>query len=284
MCIAILNKSGIVPESHIRTSFANNPDGAGMAWIENGSIKVFKTMKDVDKLASLYLSIRNDNDSPIVLHFRIGTHGKKDISNVHPFHINSDMIMVHNGIVDSPVIDKQKSDTFHLSLFLSNLSTYRNLIDTNSIEYGFADTICAGYSKLIFMDNDGRTSIVSEDKGHWIDQTWYSNRTYNDRDMIDIGGKSIKKGSSLNGYEKYASYESYSHWYDDQDSSSLIDAYNLYYDDDPDEALELFCEDNSLPISYVDSSGVISWDDTDTWDIDNWIEYDGKLHYMGSNV
>jgi len=284
MCIAILNQSGIISESIIRTCADNNPDGMGMAWIEAGTIKTFKSMKDIDKLIGLYQAIRADNEFPIMLHFRIGTHGKKDISNVHPFHIGENMVMCHNGIVDAPILQPDKSDTFHLSLFLSKLRTIENLIDVNSIEFLFTETYCGDYSKLIFLDNDGRFSIANEDLGHWIGETWYSNRTDLSSDSIDIGGKSSKKGRKFDSFDF--------DWRSDRDNSYSFDTldddsdYSDLYDDEDDSALMIkyFCESFGVDADKIDHSGVDDWNDEDTWDIDNWIDFDGKLTYIGAFI
>lgn len=282
MCIAIFNNNGFIPESHIRESFANNPDGAGMAWVEDDKISVFKTMNDINGLIKLYNSIRSVNQLPIVLHFRIGTQGIKDISNVHPFYINEDMIMVHNGIIEAPITDPNKSDTYHLSILLSNLKTYKNLIDIKSIEYGFCETICAGYSKLIFLDNTGKTSIVNENLGLWIGDNWYSNKTYKQSLYIDIGGKSVKKQAySEDWYDRDYRYSYKDHLYE-------TDIYEDKYDEaqfDEDEFYKgIFCDKYNLPYSYVNSTMVDDWEDSATFDINNWIEYANELHYIGERI
>jgi predicted glutamine amidotransferase len=281
MCIAILNQSGIITESIIRTCANNNPDGMGMAWIENGTIKTFKSMKDISKLVSLYQAIRAENELPIMLHFRIGTHGKKDVSNVHPFHIGDNMVMCHNGIVDAPILQPDKSDTFHLSLFLSKLRTIENLIDTDSIEFLFTETYCGDYSKLIFLDQDGRFSIANEDLGHWIGETWYSNKTYLTSDSIDIGGRSYKKDRKFDSFD--------SDWIaDSHDSHSFsIDDYLIYNDEEEEYSslmLKYFCESFGIEADNVDGGSVDDWNDEDAWELDNWIMFDGKLTHIGAFI
>jgi hypothetical protein len=287
MCIAILNKNGIISESIIRTCADNNPDGMGMAWIESGTIKTFKSMKDIDKIISLYQSIRLDNESPIMLHFRIGTHGKKDVSNVHPFHIGENIVMCHNGIVDTPILKPDMSDTFHLSLFLSKLKTIENLIDINSIEFLFTETFCGDYSKLIFLDNDGRFSIANEDIGHWIGDTWYSNKTYLSTDFIDKGGRSYKKDrkyESLNyDWESY-SYNSYMSKTDDYLIYNDEEEYNNEEEEYNKSMTEYFCESYGIDINKIDASSVDDWNNPEYWEIDNWIMFDGKLTYEGSFI
>lgn len=268
MCIAILNTFGTLPQSHIRNSFDNNPDGCGLAWIENGKIQTYRTMKDIDKFISVYKEIRTWNEYPILLHFRIGTHGRKDLTNVHPFFINSDLVMIHNGIVDTPIIDETKSDTYHLSLFLSRLETYQNLVDTKSLEFGFAETLSGNYSKLVFMNSEGRYSIVNEDLGHWNGNDWYSNNTYKTCDYFDIGGKSVKKSGQKLSY--------LSNWYDD--------IYSDYYTDTTEDNLEDelnlqdFCEYYQLDLDNVCTEG-IDWNEEDTWDIINWTNFEGTYYY-----
>jgi hypothetical protein len=273
MCIAILNTFGTLPESHIRNSFSNNPDGVGMAWIQNGKIETFRTMKDIEKLISLYKDIRTWNEYPILLHFRIGTHGRKDLTNVHPFSINSDLVMIHNGIVDSPVIDVNKSDTYPLSLFLSKLDTYRNLIDEDSLEFGFCESLAGTYSKIVFMNNEGRYSIVNEDLGHWIDNDWYSNYTYQACDYYDVGGKSVKKYNQK--------YFEHSNWYDD-----IATDYGIEYDSTEGLDLELsdFCDLHGLRQSEVSAEG-IDWNTDSVWEIENWTKFEGIYHYTkGMNL
>jgi predicted glutamine amidotransferase len=256
MCIAILNISGLVPEIHIRNSFDNNYDGCGLAWIEAGKIKTYKTMKDLSTFIKTYKQIRQSNTLPILLHFRISTHGKTNLQNVHPFMIGEKMAMIHNGMIDFPLIDKDLSDTHNFSNFLSKMSDYEQFINPNSIESQYIQDTCGNHSKMVFLSSNGKYQIYNEDKGHWIDDSWYSNYTYQSCGLYDFGGKSTYK-NDWSDYEK-------------------IDSYT--YDSDSDfECLQFFADEHEIDIQNIDPTGA-DWDDYDMWERSSWIEVNGKWY------
>jgi len=157
--------------------WTRNPDGFGLAYLYEGKIRIKKTM-DRHQAWNIYNGVCNTTTASWkILHFRIGTHGTKDISNCHPFMIHDDLVFAHNGVIrqipDCP--DKLLSDTqMFNNLILKHLPKdfykwehYRLLIE---------DYI--GYSKLTFLDTDNSLYIYNEDKGEWHDGVWFSNTSY----------------------------------------------------------------------------------------------------------
>ena len=178
MCIIACTPAGLkLDKATFDRCWNKNPDGFGMAYLWEGKIRVKKTM-DKAHAWSMYNGVCGVSmDSWKILHFRIGTHGVKDITNCHPFIVHDDLVFAHNGIIrhvpDCP--NKVVSDTqMFNSLILQHLPKdfykwehYRMLIE----EY-------IGYSKLTFLDTDNNMYIYNESKGEWYDGVWFSNSGY----------------------------------------------------------------------------------------------------------
>lgn len=177
MCIIIVNKEGTLEKSIFKNCFEKNNDSAGFMFSNNGELKMYKTMNSVNGLYNKYLKVRETNNLPIIIHFRIATGGKIDMNNCHPFYINDDLGFCHNGIIDLPWEIKNHCDTvcFNEAIlkelhedFLTNKATKELLSKYIS------------WSKLAFLNKDGKFTIINEEKGHWSkdDKNWFSNNSY----------------------------------------------------------------------------------------------------------
>lgn len=95
-----------------------NSDGGGFAFIDDyGELQVHKTMQ-FGKFWGQFENARSTwTGRDFLLHMRIATHGKVDISNVHPFQVDEHTVMAHNGIIHgvTPFLDKEdpRSDTLY---------------------------------------------------------------------------------------------------------------------------------------------------------------------------
>ena len=182
MCIAILNTSSLLSLETIENSMLNNPDGSGLLFVnEAGVLESFKTLTtDAKDFYSDYKYIRRLTNLPMVLHSRIGTHGKNDLANCHPFLLDNKIGFVHNGMLNNvKIYDKTKSDTFHLNKMLKKHNNYDDYFDGKTFASRALTTIVGGSNKLIFLNNEGRYAIYNKALGH-VDsnKNWYSNNTY----------------------------------------------------------------------------------------------------------
>jgi hypothetical protein len=190
MCIAIINKSGLFPAAEFRTIFANNPDGIGFAFTDGHSVRIFKSLTNSDALYDQYRGFREKYpESPFLIHARIKTHGAADLKNAHPYHINGDIALIHNGIIDAPIVNPKKSDSWHLCRLIESFANPENVFTDGSIESEWVQNIADG-SKVAMLHRDGRFVIFGENLGHWIGENWYSNNTYKSIGYRDIGGRS----------------------------------------------------------------------------------------------
>ena len=184
MCIAIFKPAGeFLSEVLLKNCFNNNPDGAGFAYINTDHlgvkrIKMYKSM-DFEPFYKQYLrATRIANDSPFLIHFRIKTHGEKDIANCHPFMIDNDTVFIHNGIISGVSRHATMSDTrmFKREILreLPEGWMYNSAIATLIEDF-------IGASKLAVLNIEGDCTIYNEKKGHWFGKCWMSNDSYKER-------------------------------------------------------------------------------------------------------
>lgn len=175
MCILITKEKGVCypSERNIISSVENNPDGFAMAYNENGQIVTFKTLNAKDFIAEYRRVIKTHDrqDTAMIIHARIATHGTVKESNCHCWTgkiLGSDMAFAHNGILRiNPCGDLTDSETF-LRLYAEQS---RDMSDFLSVVNRYIGT-----SKFAFLDGYGNIlrfgSFIEERGAH------YSNRSY----------------------------------------------------------------------------------------------------------
>jgi hypothetical protein len=116
MCVICAKKSGIAIPSlaTFEECFDSNKDGAGFAFARDGKVYVNKGLMTFDAFkTALELATRDmdTTETPMLFHFRIGTHGSKNApEHTHPFPLSgdykamqsltfeTDTAIAHNGI------------------------------------------------------------------------------------------------------------------------------------------------------------------------------------------
>lgn len=179
MCIAILKrKNGTITDDALRESFRCNADGAGIAYTKDKKLIIIKGIFNAEVFVQKVREIEAICDNNMLIHCRIGTSGLKDASNTHPFVVNEDVALIHNGILDVKVPKgSPKNDT---QLFIES---YLNGIDKhtlmhNKAVHGLIEKCIGHNNKFVLLDNNGFYKIINEDAGHWKDNVWYSNYSY----------------------------------------------------------------------------------------------------------
>lgn len=193
MCIAILAKAGVkVSDEELLASYKSNKDGCGFAYISmdyvgHRKIKIVKTMDYEIFLRKYKRAQANNPESPFLIHFRIATHGTVNKFNCHPFKVNKDVVMMHNGIISGIPTDVKRSDTQVFNdLILKALP--KDFYKYEAYEYLIEKFI--GASKMVVLDINGNFTIYNEKSGHWKDGVWYSNYSYKDwgKPLVVKGG------------------------------------------------------------------------------------------------
>ena len=177
MCIIAAKAAGIpMPNrERIKTMWDGNRDGAGLMYVENGQVRIekgFMKYKDFTKVLDRLEKRLDLTATPVVMHFRITTHGGTKPENCHPFPITdnvgalkkltitTDLGVAHNGII--PISPRKGiSDTMeYIASQLAPLKKalprfYENknamLLIKNAIE-----------SKMAFLTKEGGGSMWAE--------------------------------------------------------------------------------------------------------------------------
>jgi hypothetical protein len=176
MCIAIYKPEGKeIERETLERCYNTNPDGAGYMFHKNDKLYV---KKGFFSFSDFWQSYRRDRKKECVIHFRIKTHGPINKDNCHPYLVNDKFAFVHNGIISGySAADKSDTWLFNEDVIQPFVNKWGNLgLFEDPIKKLIESRI--GYSKLIFMDNQGNTKIFNEDKGYWDDGVWYSNGGY----------------------------------------------------------------------------------------------------------
>ena len=125
MCIIAIKPEGIsIPIERLKTCWEHNPDGAGFMYSENNKLKIVKGLMTFDSFIKAYDEV-NPLTKRIVIHFRYGTHGDICPDLTHPFNVNEDLALVHNGILsinlDDPFEIQNKVNPKDFSNYIGSL-------------------------------------------------------------------------------------------------------------------------------------------------------------------
>lgn len=180
-CLIYASKGTVVPEDHISEAWRMNPHGGGFAWIDpNKEGGVWYSKRHMD-LNAFKHNLKDVKDTPLIMHFRIASVGKRIPENTHPFVIGkglSGWVMAHNGTIPDMDLRGDESDT---SAFARDV--LGPLMDNNPNQIFDPDTKRTleeriKGSKMVLMGPKGQHVILNEGLGHWKDGIWYSNYSY----------------------------------------------------------------------------------------------------------
>lgn len=116
MCVIAAKPAGIdMPkDDYIENMWFRNSDGAGLMYTLNGKVHIEKGFMDYENFLGRLEELKEHDlkKIPMVMHFRITTHGGTKPENCHPFPISdsvgilsklrqtADIGVAHNGIID----------------------------------------------------------------------------------------------------------------------------------------------------------------------------------------
>lgn len=177
MCLAITKPPGVlVPEEYLRNAYRQHDDGFGIAVINSGQICVHKGLLSLDFILKLCGQAK---ESPALIHFRYATHGTITKQNCHPFRLNPNLVVVHNGVM-SVKTTAPESDTAAFSRWIRRqLPQYNG--DPTHPDILKEQSKFLGCSKLAYMNHQGVFSYVNKFQGtEDKDGIWYSNYSHLD--------------------------------------------------------------------------------------------------------
>lgn len=214
MCIIAAKPSGVAMPTRdtIRNMWNVNSDGAGIMYVENNKVRIEKGFMKYKSFAKKLDELERRLDltaTPLVMHFRITTHGGTKPENTHPFPITdsigalkklksyADVGVAHNGIITSVSPRKGISDTMeYIATQLAPLKRALPRFYTNKDAMLLVKNAIG--SKMAFLTKEGKIYTIGdfiEDKG-----VLYSNGSYQ---------KSYYHYRNLGGWNCYADWDKY---------------------------------------------------------------------------
>lgn len=199
MCLIVTRPAGTkVDREVLRKGFHANSDGWGIMSPGDGVVTIRKGFA-LDEFFRAYDSVPEGD--PLCVHFRLKTHGEKNLENCHPFPVvEGKYALMHNGIIDLPTIFGEMSDTWHYANFYVD-----PLLRGGEHVFGsdwLVDVLGASVrstNKVVVMRHDGQFIIANSKQGYFIDQgVWVSNKNYEwgSRTLVSEGEWEIGTGYS----------------------------------------------------------------------------------------
>ena len=179
MCLLIKGKSSEIRSTYLETKgllldvFESNRDGLGVMYAKGGKLHVAKYLpKTEDDVVKAIMALPQ-SDVEVSLHFRMRTHGDVNTDNCHPYKVNKDSWLMHNGILQTGnAADKSKSDTWHF------VKDYLAGLGNDALhDKGFVKMVerFIGNNRFSIVSRDGRMSLFNEDQGVHHEGLWFSN-------------------------------------------------------------------------------------------------------------
>jgi hypothetical protein len=178
MCIILASPSGKMPGKEVLQRCRElNRDGMGLAYVEDGRVKVSRYLTEFEEMYEEILQVRERvHDSPLIVHFRRVSAGTVCMENVHPFLLEDhNCAVAHNGtLFDWVEKGEDRSDTRR---FVEDLMS------------GLPHDFLKQEGALLLLDSAigaSRVAVLAEDGVHlfnrsaWVedDGIFYSNTGY----------------------------------------------------------------------------------------------------------
>jgi predicted glutamine amidotransferase/uncharacterized protein YbaR (Trm112 family) len=213
MCLIAVKEKGIdfPKESYLLHAETRNSDGIGiMYWKVNSNEVCIKKNFTNAKHMIVWCKDNLSKEDALVIHFRLATHGLKDIGNRHPFPItkNTELLrkpelicqvaVAHNGVITNYGHHEKFSDTQKFILDILSDESIKNNLHSEAV-IKLINVFIEG-DKLAIMHNNGEIQRF----GSWETESniFYSNNGYKPWSYYN-------RGAGLLGFYGYEREEYY---------------------------------------------------------------------------
>jgi len=216
MCVVIHKPKGVkLLEKTLRACWNANPNGAGYMFSKGGTLVIAKGFMRFKAFRRAYLEHDLD-DSEVVIHFRLATHGKINPEQTHPFLVNNRFGMVHNGIINFQDefediytrhngynLGDGESDTIEFcKKILEKLPN--NFEDNDGIKLLLNQFLLANHSVVVMMDTENKVTKLGLVEGKEMFGCWFSNDYWN-KELIyqTISHSTMEEYNDYIGFSPY---------------------------------------------------------------------------------
>ena len=180
MCLIFLkpkNADNYLTYERFCNALENNPHSVGIVYKNDKGIVEIQRFIEPEKGKKDIYDIIKDKEE-FAVHFRFTTHGGTNLYNCHPFIVNNDLCLMHNGIMnDFGHIDESKSDTRAFTEYFLRPYIEQEGIGVIKDKQFIEDVgkVVGSYNKILLIDKDFNYSIINESSGIWKEGCWLSN-------------------------------------------------------------------------------------------------------------
>jgi hypothetical protein len=256
MCLLIQATSAKIRDTLLNTQglladiYDSNSDGLGIMYAARGEVFVQKHLPQNAAEVRKIIDAMPDDDREVALHFRMRTHGLIDMENCHPYQINADAWLMHNGILHTGnKKDVEKSDTWHFA------RDYLETLDPDHLHNPQFVALLGEFienNRFAILTSDGRMTIVNRHQGVEHDGIFFSN-TYAWSPSMLIPGYAKRHVYSYKDFTHdlgaYKPYHYDSSWWpedeDAEDEAGLADDVYAALDDYDEDALTKLLRDHA---------------------------------------
>lgn len=178
MCIIVHKPGGLVlPDiATIKRCWDANPQGAGFMYIKKplfgpDKLIVEKGFMSWESFRKRIVKFKNYKEE-MCLHFRLASHGSISEENCHPWQIDDDRALVHNGIIRWLGDDHATSDSKRFADILKTFDLQ------NEDHVRVLEEAIGSYNKVVIMDPYYGTVFLNRNSGVEDNGIWYSNSGY----------------------------------------------------------------------------------------------------------
>lgn len=188
MCLIIHKPAGrAIPADLLEAALRLNEDGFGVMGFSPASGLLIKRQTRITLEALLQFE-RNHRDAEYALHLRQRTRGDTEAHNLHPFKIDAQLYLMHNGTIRLPLRVAGRSDTWHfVHDVLRPLAQRRPGVLLDNAFVQFLELALKAENKLALMDYaEHRIVLVNRHHGAELDGLWLSSTRWIDRSRLPL--------------------------------------------------------------------------------------------------
>lgn len=262
MCVIIhVEAKKSVSWKQLEACYNGNRDGWGIMWARDGKLHTVKEVSSFSAFGNVWKDVPRDVERAI--HFRIKTHGEINKANCHPFLAAENIGFMHNGFIDTYMIDARMSDTYN---FVEHelkpvIAAWPNFMDDPT----FVDLLekVTGWSKLLLMDATGKVVRVR-------DRSWTEKNGIYFSNSNTLSYSSYKSGNYDSGWwdrnkHNYKSHDrNYDNYYSELDEDMTQFKSDLYSCNKTDEEGQKYIEEKEEEAKEVGKELVSVQDKEDT--------------------
>ncbi len=197
MCLIIHKENkGKISRDLLERAIHTNSDGWGIVQPTGKRLKILRGLSTTS-----FFKCIEKMEEPCTIHFRLATHGDKTVENTHPYEFkagNFRYAVMHNGILNIPIEDTKKSDTWHFcdNVLKPILTSHGNRFGDKYLTNMLGELV-GSYNKMVIYRHDGKSIIINERMGTVHENMWLSNNY------------SVSHWSHNSSWREYDNYQDY---------------------------------------------------------------------------